>query len=50
MDATNELNPLAHTADTIKSTLLAIVLRHYGLELRQESPTSADSESSQALA
>jgi hypothetical protein len=41
MDPTHTLNSFAHTADTVKSTLLAIVLRHYGLELRQEPATIA---------
>jgi hypothetical protein len=36
MDPTHEPNSFEHAADTVKSALLAIVLRHYGLELRQE--------------
>ena len=35
MDPTHEPNSFAHAADTVKSALLAIVLRHYGLELRE---------------
>jgi hypothetical protein len=34
MDPTHQPNSFAHTAHTAKSALLAIVLRHYGLELR----------------
>jgi hypothetical protein len=30
MDPTRKLNSFAHAADTVKSALLAIVLRHYG--------------------
>ena len=39
--ATHEPNPSAHAADRVKSALLAIVLRHYGVELRKEPATIA---------
>jgi hypothetical protein len=42
MDPTHEPNSFAHVAVTVKSALLAIVLRHYGLELRQEPATPAE--------
>jgi hypothetical protein len=35
MEPTDKLHSLAHTADAIKSAVLAIVLRHHGLELHE---------------
>jgi hypothetical protein len=39
MDATHQPNSFVHAANAVKSALVAIVLRHYGLELRQEPAT-----------
>jgi hypothetical protein len=36
MNAGRQPNPFAHAAHIVESALLAIVIRHYGLELRQK--------------
>jgi hypothetical protein len=42
MDPAHHPNLVAHAAETVKSAVVAIVLRHYGLELRQEPNGVAD--------
>jgi hypothetical protein len=42
MDPAHQPNLVAHAAETVKSAVVAIVLRHYGLELRQEPNAAAD--------
>lgn len=41
MHPTHDLSSFAHAAHTVKTALLAIVLRHYGLELRRAPATIA---------
>jgi hypothetical protein len=43
MDPAHQPNLVAHAAETVKSAVVAVVLRHYGLELRKE-PNAVDDE------
>ena len=41
MKVVYQRNSFAHAAHTVESALLAMVLRHYGFELRQDGPDDA---------
>jgi hypothetical protein len=43
MNAGHQPNPFARAARTVESALLAIVIRHYGLELREKERDDAPS-------
>jgi hypothetical protein len=51
MNAGRQRNPFAHAAQTVESALLAVVIRHYGLELRgkerDDAPRASQPEGSE---
>jgi hypothetical protein len=48
MDPAHQPNLVAHAAETVKSAVVAVVLRHYGLELRQ-APNAVPSDTAGEL-